>query len=152
MNTSHILAFSTCLKTTFRDMLSVEMTQGPIAEHVDYPVRADVSACITISSRAPACVVLAFDADSAMDAAERFTQTKSPFEDPMVGDTAREILNILVGSAQREISEKFEFSLPISIQGRNHEVSCFRKGRNIFCDLHWGTGKKATLFLNLPAL
>ncbi len=151
MNTSHILAFASCLKTTFRDMLGVEMTQGAVTEHVDYPVRADVSACITISAKVPASVVLAFDRASALDAAERFTQMKTTFEDPIVGDTAREIVNILVGSAQREISERFEFSLPISIQGPNHEVSSFRKGRNIFLTLGWEGGHQVRLFLNLPA-
>ncbi|MCE9600338.1 MAG: chemotaxis protein CheX [Spirochaetia bacterium] len=152
MNTSHIIAFAACLKATYRDMLNIEMQQGSISEQIDFPVRADVSACVMITGASPACVVLAFDELSAVDATNRFTQTQNRFEDSLVGDTAREILNIVVGSAQRDVADRFSFSLPVSVQGRNHEIGVFRKGRNILLPLTWLESFNVRLFLNLPAV
>lgn len=151
MNTSHIIAFATCLRATYRDMLNIEMKQGSISEQIDFPVRADVSSCVMITGASHASVVLAFDEASAVDATNRFTKTKSQFEDSLVGDTAREILNIVVGSAQREVADRFSFSLPVSVQGRNHEIGSFRKGRNILLPLTWEDQFSVRLFLNLPA-
>ena len=42
--------------------------------------------------------------------------------DPLVGDTVGELLNMIVGSAQRESAAKFHFGLPVCIGGREHLV------------------------------
>lgn len=131
-------------------MLGVELTPGETREAIE-PVKADLSACMSVEGTSPALLVIGFDAASAVDAAQRFVQMPCKFEDPLVPDAARELLNILVGAAQKRISERFSFSLPLSAQGMDHIISSFRKGRNVFMTLTWGEGCSLRLFLNLPA-
>lgn len=150
MNQSHLPMFAESLRETFQNMLGVELKQGQTQE-ATHPVKADLSACLSVEGNTPALLVLGFDAASAVDAAVRFVQMPCKFEDPLVSDATRELLNILVGAAQRRIPERFTFSLPLSAQGLDHVVSSFRKGHIFFTPMTWGEGFSLRLFLNLPA-
>ncbi len=149
MNASQLPHFTDSLRETFQNMLGVELNPGR-TQQAEHPIKADLSACLGVDGTSRAILVLGFDAASAVDMASRFVQAPCKFEDPLVSDAARELLNILVGAAQNRIQEAFSFSLPLSAQGLNHEISGFRRGRVVFSTLTWGDDFSLRLFLNLP--
>lgn len=149
MNSAQLPMFIESLCDVFKNMLGVALLPGDIQEAAE-PVKADLSACISVHGASPALLVIGFDEQSAIEAATRFVQMPCTFEDPMVSDAAREILNISVGGAQKRVAEKFSFSLPLSAQGLNHEINSFRKGRILFTRLSWDEKFSVRLFLNLP--
>ena len=149
MNSAQLPMFVESLCDAFKNMLGVELRAGEIQEASE-PVKADLSACVSVQGASPALLVIGFDEQSAVEAAARFVQMPCAFEDPMVSDAAREILNISVGGAQKRVTEKFSFSLPLSAQGINHEINSFRKGRILGTKLSWGEKFSVSLFMNLP--
>jgi CheY-specific phosphatase CheX len=149
VNASQLPQFADSLRETFLNMLGVELNPGS-TEEAEHPIKADLSACLSVEGTSRAILVLGFDSASAVDMASRFVQMPCNFEDPLVSDAARELLNILVGAAQKRIRETFSFSLPLSAQGLNHEISGFRGGRIVFTTLTWGDNFSLRLFLNLP--
>lgn len=152
MTSDYIKIFARALEQTFQDMLGVDLTAEEMREIGEEPIRADVSASVTLrAENQHALVVLTFDADAAVDASQLLTGERNTVDHPLVADTVREFLNITVGSAQRISAARFQFSLPISVMGKDHEVSGFRYGRSVCIPMHWESSRHLRLYLNLQS-
>ncbi|MCE9600339.1 MAG: chemotaxis protein CheX [Spirochaetia bacterium] len=152
MTSDYILIFARALEQAFQDMLGVDLVAGEVREIGDEPIRADVSASMTLKADSQhALVILTFDADAAVDASQLMTGERNTVDHPLVADTVREFLNITVGSAQRISAARFQFSLPISVQGKNHEVSGFKHGRSVCISMQWESSRHVKIFLNLQS-
>lgn len=152
MTSDYIRIFARALEQTFQDMLGVDLTSENVREIGAEPIRADVSASVTLKAEGQhALVILTFDADAAVDASHLLTGERNTVDHPLVADTVRELLNITVGSAQRLGTSRFQFSLPISVMGKDHEVSGFRHGRSVCIPMHWESSRHLKLYLNLQS-
>ena len=111
MNSAQLPMFIESLCDVFKNMLGVALLPGDIQEAAE-PVKADLSACISVHGASPALLVIGFDEQSAIEAATRFVQMPCTFEDPMVSDAAREILNISLGRAEESCRKVFLLAAP----------------------------------------
>ena len=63
-------------------------------------------------------VVLATDSATAVELVRAIAGTDVPPDDPLLGDTVGEILNVVAGSARRRA--KFTFGIPLTTRGKRH--------------------------------
>jgi len=116
--------FLSALNRTFRDMADIELVNGSIqtaseSENAD-GLRADVSSVVGIFGPEKASLILTLTEEVALNIASIISGRRLELEDALVCDTAGELLNMTVGSAQRLSAVKFSFAIPVSIQGRGH--------------------------------
>jgi CheY-specific phosphatase CheX len=141
-----ILPFVDALSRTFRDMAEIEIGIGPVEEPDGTIVFSDATATIGLMGTERASLVMTVEEPLALEITQRVTGKAAGLEDRLVGDTIGELLNMVVGAAQRGSPVKFDFSLPVSIRGKNHEVRAVSKGyfRRVLCS---AAGGKVGLYL-----
>ncbi len=131
-NIFELQPFLEAMNRTFKDMADITLVNGPIesaiSENITTDVHskigmfADVSSNIGIFADVKASLVLTLDAVGAAMVAKRISGVDLELYDKLLTDTIGELLNIIVGSAQRASPIQFDFSIPVSVQGKNHEV------------------------------
>ncbi|MBI3394983.1 MAG: chemotaxis protein CheX [Spirochaetia bacterium] len=115
--------FIQAMNHTFREMADVELINGPEEDYKERLIRADVSAFISLRSEQNVSVILTVPDHAARFLTETIGGKAAAADEGRVTDTIGELLNMLVGYAQKKASFKFTFSIPISIIGKNHEVN-----------------------------
>lgn len=115
--------FIESLNRTFSDMVGLELVNGPYEEVTGGETLADVSVNIGLTGDVKASLLLTADERAALLITQKTTGKQNVnLGDRIVSDTMGELLNMIVGSAQRHAKIKFEFSLPVNIEGRRHKV------------------------------
>jgi hypothetical protein len=84
------------------------------------PVFADVSARTELDAGQPARLVMTLAAEVAVGLVREMGGIEVGMDDALVGDIARELLNITVGNAQRHAP--LRFSIPVPTLARGHQV------------------------------
>ena len=115
--------FVNSMNRTFSDMVGVEILNGPYESMSGGEMLADVSVNIGLTGDVKASLLLTATEKAAMIVTRNTTgKDDVKLGDRLVSDSIGEILNMIAGAAQRHSSFKFDFSLPVAIEGRNHEV------------------------------
>jgi CheY-specific phosphatase CheX len=115
--------FVNAMNLTFSDMVGIEILNGPYEHMKGDDNLADVSVNIGLTGEVKASILLTVSESAAIMITTNTTGKENvSFRDRIVTDTMGEILNMVVGQAQRHSNHKFDFSLPIAVEGRNHSV------------------------------
>jgi len=126
--------FVQAMNYTFKEMAGVELINGPEEDFAQKLIQADVSAIISVRSDENASVILTASDQAARTLTREINGPNVKLDDHRLTDTLGELLNMLVGQAQRNTLSKFSFSIPVSIFGKNHEVNLISQdGRHVFC-------------------
>ena len=115
--------FVNSMNLTFSDMVGIELLNGPYEHMKGDEMLADVSVNIGLTGEIKASILLTATETASLKITSNTTGKQDlSFRDRIVTDTLGEILNMIVGAAQRHSNLKFDFSLPIAVEGRNHTV------------------------------
>ncbi len=115
--------FVNSMNLTFSDMVGVELLNGPYESMNGGETLADVSVNIGVTGDVRASIVLTVTEPAALLITKQTTgRDASGLGERIVTDTMGELLNMIVGAAQRHSNVKFDFSLPVAIEGSNHQV------------------------------
>ncbi|MEM7183258.1 MAG: chemotaxis protein CheX [Spirochaetota bacterium] len=95
--------------------------------HDSDQIYTDISSTIGLYGSSKMALILTMSEQSVLVISENIMGASLSWEDNLVSDTMGEILNILVGVAQKDSPEKFSFSIPITIKGKEHEVRVPKK-------------------------
>ena len=120
--------FVEAMNRTFRYMAGEELDNGSLNHWDGSQIFADVSAVMGISGEEKGTLVLTVSEKAALKLTAIITGLDVTLEDRLVTDTIGELINIIVGSAQRHSVARFDFSIPLAIKGRNHEVRAVSEG------------------------
>lgn len=120
--------FVDAMNDVFRKMIQQDLVNGPIEEHQGEKIHADVSAHLPLMNDQEACLVITVPEAIAVEMVRTISGRQVAFEDSLISDTVGEILNMIVGKAQKV--GKFQFSLPVIARGRAHEVRILSAGRS----------------------
>ncbi|MDX1957011.1 MAG: chemotaxis protein CheX [Leptospiraceae bacterium] len=121
MNLS-IKVFVQALNKTLKDMGDIDLVNEEIEEFHSTEFHSDFTCSIGIvEAKERSSLILSLDDIAKEKIVFSITQKLNP-QKSLVYDTIGELLNIIVGIAQKESSVKFDFSLPVSIIGKNHLV------------------------------
>ena len=134
--------FVNSLNRTFSDMVGQELLNGPYENMDKGETFADISVNIGLTGDVKASLVLTVTENAALQITKTTTGKQDiKMEDKIVTDTVGELLNMIVGSTQRHSNLKWDFSLPLAIEGRNHEVrSIFKSNfRRVVSKMHGET-------------
>jgi len=116
--------FMDALVITLSTMAGMEIAGKDYQQPQSATVYADVSTHIDLfGSEENARLVLTMSEKAAVKMGSETTGKEViSLINPVITDSLGEILNILVGAAQKNSSTKFDFSLPVVLKGKNHEV------------------------------
>lgn len=115
--------FVESMNLTFHDMAGIEIANGPFEEQVDAEALADISVSIGLTGQVKASVLLTTSSRLAIIIAEKVTGMDNlKVGDRIVTDAMGEMLNMIVGAAQRHSNVKFDFALPVAVEGSSHMV------------------------------
>lgn len=120
--------FIEAMNRTFKYMAGEELLNGPCEIWDGSRIFADVTAIMGLSGDEKGSLVLTVTEQAAIKLTSTITGKDVTLEDRLITDTIGELINIIVGSAQRNSSVKFDFSVPVSIKGKNHEVRAVSEG------------------------
>ena len=126
--TSDMSIFVGALKKTLHTMANLEPKTGMFTKGSVCELRADVSAHLSLISDQERTLVITLSEGAAIRLVQIIAGLEVSFDDPLVGDTAGELLNVIAGSAQRET--RYQFSIPVVAKGKAHEVKVLR-GRQL---------------------
>jgi len=120
--------FVNSMNRTFSDMVGIEITNGAYEDMTGGEMLADVSVNIGLTGEARASLLFTATEHAALEITKTTTgKSDVKISDRIVTDAMGELLNMIVGAAQRHANIKFDFSLPIAVEGKNHSVrSVFR--------------------------
>ncbi|MCB1193100.1 MAG: chemotaxis protein CheX [Leptospiraceae bacterium] len=124
MMSLEITPFIDALNQTFEDMVEIKLNNEPVEILQSDTIYSDVSSSIGIfNEKQNMSLVISVSFETAIFMTQRVTGKKNVnINDKIIMDTIGEILNMIVGSAQKRSEIKFDFSIPISIKGKDHEV------------------------------
>lgn len=120
-----IMPFVFAMNHTLESMADLAMGGGvmqEVAPQEELDIRSDITAVIGIHGSSPANLILGASGTTARSIASRITGREVGVDDPLLLDTFGEILNMIVGAAQRGSEAKFSFSLPIAARGEEHAI------------------------------
>jgi CheY-specific phosphatase CheX len=142
-STFDLLPFVEALNRIFVDMADIRLANGPIEStitnnitadvHSRVGLYADVSSSVGIFAIDKASLLITIQESGALKLTRILTGQELQLHDRLVTDTIGEVLNIVVGAAQRASPIKFEFSVPVSIQGKGHEILMPRDSAVRYC-------------------
>ncbi len=121
--------FVNSMNRTFSDMLGAELLNGPYEELEGDEMLADVSVNIGLSGDEKAVLVLTANESAGLLITKLTTGKDVKITDRIVSDTMGELLNMIVGAAQRHSNIKFDFSIPMAVSGSNHSIRSVFKGK-----------------------
>jgi chemotaxis protein CheX len=124
MNVAFVNPFITSTITTFKTMLSVDITPGkPMLKHEGEPVY-DISGMIGLSGIAQGAIALSFPKAVALKAVSAMLGTEIKIIGPEMTDGIGELVNIIAGNAKQYLSQyQLTISLPNVVVGRNHSIT-----------------------------
>ncbi len=129
-----IAPFVNAMNHTFKEMAGVELVNGSEEPFEEKLIQADASAIISLRSDENASIVLTVSEVAARTLTTKISRPNTIINERRMTDTLGELLNMLVGDAQRRSTSKFSFSIPVSIFGKNHEVNLIAQaGRQVIC-------------------
>lgn len=120
--------FVAALQHTLQALAQDETHAGEIEEGSGSRIFADVSAHLAIRNGGHGCVVITFSEAAACRLVQQVTGREVTFDDALVADSVGEVLNMVVGHAQRKSPHRFSFALPVIAKGRAHEVKVLSGG------------------------
>ena len=123
-----ITPFVNTMNRTFKDMVGVELSNGAVELPDDSKVLSDITATMGIHGEDKASLVVTVDESASLFLTKVMTGKDVKLEDRIVTDTIGELLNMIVGAAQKESKQKFDFSVPVTFMGKNHEVRAVNRG------------------------
>jgi len=112
--------FLAALRRTLQVMDGPESASGPVEQVSASGIRADVSAHLSVFTDRELCIILTANEAAALTLVRSITGLDLAFDDSLTADTLGELLNVLVGSAQK--GSGFQFSLPVIAKARGHQV------------------------------
>ncbi|MCB1193101.1 MAG: chemotaxis protein CheX [Leptospiraceae bacterium] len=116
-------SFVEAMRSTFFEMADINLE---IEEPRDFlreeEIYTDISSTIGIFGNERLSVIFTSRESSLIRIIEKITGKKVTWKDRLLTDTTGELLNILVGRAQKISVERFNFSVPITVKGKDHEV------------------------------
>jgi CheY-specific phosphatase CheX len=92
---------------------------------------SDYTSCIGLIGKEKASLILTVTDNLAKRIVYLITGSEASNNESLIIDTISELLNITVGNAQKDLYEKFEFTLPISIKGTKHQIFMFEEGETL---------------------
>ncbi|MCD6507354.1 chemotaxis protein CheX [Candidatus Poribacteria bacterium] len=137
MRAEYINPFVAALENFCEMMLGCKVERGKLklansALEIEHPdvdqafAKYDITALIGLSGKARGTVALLFPAKTALMITRRFLETDKIFKiDDTVIDAVAEMVNIVAGSAKRQLSDELgliKLSLPTVVRGRNFEI------------------------------
>jgi len=123
--------FIPSMNHTFKEMCDMELLNGIVEEYKFKPIIADVSSMITLKGTKDATLILTLSIKAAREVTKKICGIESGEGDHhIISDTVGEILNMLVGFAQKTSPVKFNFSIPITVYGIKQELSHDTKTTN----------------------
>jgi CheY-specific phosphatase CheX len=136
-----IESFITAIKKTFKNMGEIELINEKIDEFNSTEFVSDFTCSIGIIDKTERySLILSIGNTTLNQIVYSITKNKTP-HNHLVYDTMGEMLNIIVGIAQRENNSKFNFSLPVSIIGKDHLVHLVNDKRAKRCIFQIGSGE-----------
>jgi hypothetical protein len=114
------------LERTLLTLANVQLPPGTMEVCRDEVLRADVSAHIAIRSDGHEQIALLMVTDDVARALVRATSGED--DDSLTADTVAELLNVVVGSAQKGAG--YQFSLPVAVRAPGHQVKVLSAGRH----------------------
>lgn len=123
MRAEYINPFLSSLSTTFRTMLSIEVSRGEMWLKQDSAPLHEVSGVIGLSGKAVGSVVLSLSGELAKKAASHMLMTEIDEVNDDVTDAVGELANMVAGAAKAQLEElEMSVSLPNVITGTNYHV------------------------------
>lgn len=140
--------FIRAMNHTFRDMADIDLSNDPIETvasdylhadvHSKIALLADVSTNVGIIAEERASLLLTLSEKGAIAVAKMITGKDLKLYDRLVADSVGELLNMIAGSAQRASSLRFQFSIPVSMQGKRHEIRTVSNSTLRYSISHFG--------------
>lgn len=123
MNADHINPFLSAITSVFQKVLACPLTRGqPYLKNRSQPSH-HVSGIIGLTGKAVGTVVLSFDRDVAIKAAEALLHERLEDINADVVDMIGELTNMVAGAAKAQLEcYDMNVSLPSVIVGKNHVV------------------------------
>lgn len=121
--------FVAALERTLRVLAGTVMTRGAVESCESATITADVSAQITVRGDEKFLLVLTATEAAAHELVRSVAGIETSLEDGLTADTLGEVLNVVVGSAQKGggPQQKFQFSIPVIETARGHTLTVFGK-------------------------
>ena len=143
--------FVEAMNRTFKYMAGEELVNGTYEEWNGARIFADVTAIMGLSGEQKGSLVLTVTEKAAIHLTSIITGKDVTLDDRLITDTIGELINIIVGSAQRNSRVKFDFSVPVAIKGKHHEVRAVSEGsfKRIISKM---SGEDIGLYLSMIAL
>jgi CheY-specific phosphatase CheX len=143
-----IEALLKALQHTLETMGSRLLEVGAAEGYREGAIHADVSAHVSLFNGSQLCAVMVASESAALALVRDIGGIETNFEDELVGDTVGELLNVAVGNAQE--AGGYQFSTPVIVKGRKHEVRVLRSGylERIQCTV---AGGELSLYLTRAA-
>ena len=120
--------FVKAMNHAFKEMADLDLVNGDPKDYGGEDLAADISTNIGLTGEKAACIVLTMTEGAGKLLTARIRGEAAALRDDLISDIAGELLNILVGISQRNSKIKFEFSIPVSIIGKNHVVRPLKRG------------------------
>lgn len=121
--------FTSSLEHTLREILGAEISPGIIEPYEVVVIDSGFASIIGIIDvdGGRGNIILNSTPKSAVEIAIKLGMDPSANDPAYVMDTMGEILNIVVGTAQRKCRHRFQFSTPVSVHGGNPTLKIFNK-------------------------
>ena len=116
-----ISSFVPALINIFASLNRLEARPRSVDQVLLDKVMADFSAELAIHNGGSGRVVITFEAASAQKLA-RHLVGETELADNQIADVIGEVLNMIVGQAQRFCDHRFRFTVPVTATGPKHEV------------------------------
>jgi CheY-specific phosphatase CheX len=118
-----IKPFVQSMDNTFSAMLGEKLDIGEVESSNNQKVYTDVSALIDLLCEESASLVLTVASKSALEVSSVMSGKEIiSIINPFVSDTIGELLSMIVGTAQKNVDVKYNFSIPEVTKGANHEA------------------------------
>ena len=117
-----IVPFIESLRKTFSEMVGELPVIFEPVHGDDAQIMADISASIGIIGTEKYTVVLDIPDEIAAKLVTEIIGSSITIDYQIIADTVGELLNMITGNAQKFCDEKYDFSLPQVILGKNHQI------------------------------
>ncbi|MDX1957010.1 MAG: chemotaxis protein CheX [Leptospiraceae bacterium] len=141
-----IFPFLDGLQRTFRGMAGVTLENPKIGEYNEPEFFSDYTCSIGLIGIERASLILTLSEKVATEITSMITGKVLSGGEKIITDTIGELLNMAVGVAQKLSGEKFDFSLPVSVKGKSHQINVI-KDKRTFRAIFLLNGEEICLYL-----
>lgn len=111
------------VKSTFRNMLSVEARRDRLDIRPEDPDMFDISAIIGVTGRVSGSFCISFPFETAGAAVSRFTGMDVAPNSSLAIDGVGEFTNVIVGNAKDQFEIALNLGIPNVVVGQDHHIS-----------------------------